>query len=216
MVMIKTLFYAHKLGFTKEMYQIFYNGREMISDITKTGNQIMKESKESMHDFFFVNEKEIIENMENDILNVELQVSLCIECYFTAVIFWKEIAGVPAVTTFYGESEFFELSDTGQLHEITMDVYLVPTGSIRCKSESTNLEGEVSLAAMDEQTNVILPPVTGVAGDQGIDIVLPDIPIGRKVSLLHKPDHYSDYVKDPISSGVVVEAEGDEVLVEFE
>lgn len=69
MVMIKTLFYAHKLGFTKEMYQIFYNGREMISDITKTGNQIMKESKESMHDFFFVNEKEIIENMENDILN---------------------------------------------------------------------------------------------------------------------------------------------------
>jgi hypothetical protein len=69
LTMTKVLFYAHKLGFTRELYQLFYNGREIANNITSAGDAIMKEANEDMYKFFYVDEDEVIKKMENEILN---------------------------------------------------------------------------------------------------------------------------------------------------
>jgi len=69
LTMVKVLFYAHKLGFTRELYQLFYNGRDVANNITNTGDTIMKQANEDMYKFFYVDEDEIIKKMENDVLN---------------------------------------------------------------------------------------------------------------------------------------------------
>jgi hypothetical protein len=69
LTMIKMLFYAHKLGFTREIYQLFYDGRDIANNITRTADKIMKESGEDMYKFFYVDQDKAIRKMENDILN---------------------------------------------------------------------------------------------------------------------------------------------------
>jgi hypothetical protein len=156
-------------------------------------------------------------SLENSVLTAQLQVSDCQDCYFSAVIFWIEDEITRQVSTFTGESETFSVVNrTPDKSTVNMNVWLEHTGSIKCVSATSGRQDQpVSLAALDVDAWVIFPAVTETATTDGVEITLPDIPLGREFNVLYK-SAAAGYNNTPVASDVKVGIEGESVEVLFE
>ena len=156
-------------------------------------------------------------SLENSVLTAQLQVSNCQDCYFSAVIFWIEDEIARQVSTFTGESETFSVvNQTPDKSTVNMDVWLSYTGSIKCVSTTSGHQDQpVSLAALDVDALVIFPAVTQTATASGVEIVLPDIPLGRDFNVIYK-SAAGGYNNTPVATDVIVGLEGQSVEVPFE
>jgi len=98
-----------------------------------------------------------------------------------------------------------------------MDVWLEYTGTIKCTSTTTGRQDQaVTLAAFDIDAMVIFPSVTETATTSGVEIVLPDIPLGREFSVVYRPASGGSYNNTPVATGVKLGVEGQSVEVPFD
>jgi len=157
-------------------------------------------------------------SLENSVLTAELQVSDCQDCSFSAVVFWMEDERTRKVSTFTGESETFSvINQVPDKSVVEMDVWLEYTGSLKCVATTTGHQDQpVSLAAVDVDAFVIFPSVTQTATANGVEIVLPDIPLGREFNVLYKDAAGGAYNNTPVASDVKIGVEGQSVEVPFE
>jgi hypothetical protein len=157
-------------------------------------------------------------SLENSVLTAQLLVSDCQDCYFGAVIFWIEDEVTKKVSTFTGESETFSVvNQTPDKDTVDMDVWLEYIGTIKCTSTTTGRQDQaVTLAAFDIDAMVIFPSVTETATTSGVEIVLPDIPLGREFSVVYRPASGGSYNNTPVATGVKLGVEGQSVEVPFD
>jgi len=157
-------------------------------------------------------------SLENSVLTAQLRVSDCQDCHFSAVIFWIEDEMTRQVSTFTGESETFSVvNQTPDKSIVNMNVWLEYTGSIKCVATTPGHQDQrVSLAALDVDAFVIFPAVTGTATANGVEIVLPDIPLDREFNVLYKSAASGAYENTPVASDVTVGTAGQSVEVPFE
>ncbi len=146
--------------------------------------------------------------VSDDLLTVDLDVTQCSDCKFSAVIFWEDSSYTDSVSTFGGESSLFNILP-GVIPDVDLHVYLEPVGSIRCRPTNPDFQGEVTLAAMDVGEAVIFPSVTGTLDDLGI--VLPSIPVNRKMNVLVWSLADGDYATAPVYLEVTVQEAGFQV-----
>jgi hypothetical protein len=156
-------------------------------------------------------------SLENSVLTAQLQVSDCQDCSFSAVIFWIEDEITKEVLTFTGESETFSVvNQIPDKSTVNMDVWLEHTGQIKCVSTTTGRQDQpVSLAAFDVDAMVIFPAITETATATGVEITLPDIPLGRDFSVIYK-SATGGYDNTPVATDVRIGVEGQSVEVPFE
>jgi hypothetical protein len=156
-------------------------------------------------------------SLENSVLTAQLQVSDCQDCYFGAVIFWIEDEVARKVSTFTGESETFSVVNrTPDKSTVDMDVWLEYTGTIKCTSTTTGRQDQpVTLAAFDTDAMVIFPPVTETATAAGVEILLPDIPLGREFNVIYR-SAAGGYNNTPVATGVKLGVQGQSVEVPFD
>lgn len=189
-------------------YDLEGQGQSFFMDLRLTGTAISTE-------LGFLGESI---SLENSVLTAQLQVSDCQDCRFSAVIFWVEDLTARKVSTFNGESEEFSVIDRMPTREVVnMDVWLEYTGSIRCTATNVVQRGQaVTLAALDVEAMVIFPSVTGIATDTKVEVVLPNIPLGREFNLLYRPPTGGAYSNTPVATGVKIGIEGQTVDVDFD
>jgi hypothetical protein len=189
-------------------YDLEGQGRSFFMDLQLTGTATSSE-------LGFVGESV---SLENSVLTAQLQVSDCDECHFSAVVFWVDDVATGKVSTFTGKSEEFSVSNQIPTKDtVNMEVWLEYTGSLRCTANtSAHRDQSVTLAALDVEAFVIFPSVTETATDTGVQISLPDIPLGREMNVLYKPAAGGAYSNSPVSTGVKVGLEGQTVDVPFE
>lgn len=156
-------------------------------------------------------------SLENSVLTAQLRVSDCQDCTFSAVIFWIEDEVTRTVSTFSGESETFSVvNQVPDKSTVNMEVWLAYKGAIKCVSTTSGHQDQpVSLAALDVDAFVIFPAVTETATAAGVEILLPDIPLGREFNVLYK-SAAAGYSNTPVATGVNVGIEGQSVEVPFE
>jgi hypothetical protein len=155
--------------------------------------------------------------LENSVLTAQLQVSDCQDCSFSAVIFWIEDEITKKVSTFTGESETFSVvNQTPDRSTVNMDVWLEYTGSIKCVATTPGHQDQpVSLAALDVDAFVIFPAITETATAAGVEILLPDIPLGRDFNVIYK-SAAGGYSNTPVATDVRVGIVGQSMEVPFE
>lgn len=157
-------------------------------------------------------------SLENGVLTAQLQVSDCQDCHFSAVIFWIEDEITKKVSTFTGESETFSVVNrTPDKDTVNMDVWLEYTGTINCVSTTTGRQDQpVTLAAFDVNAMIIFPAVTETATATGVEIILPDIPLGREINVIYRPVSGGAYNNTPVATGVKINIEGQSKDVSFD
>ena len=157
-------------------------------------------------------------SLENSVLTAQLQVSDCQDCRFSAVVFWVEDVVTKKVSTFTGESEEFSVINlTPDKNTVNMDVWLEYTGTINCVSTTSGRQDQpVTLAALDVEAWVIFPAVTETATATGVEILLPDIPMGREINVLYKSAAAGTYSNTPVATGVKINIEGQSRDVPFD
>jgi hypothetical protein len=154
-------------------------------------------------------------SLQEGVLEVKLQVSECQDCTFNAVIFWVEDVVTRKVSTYTGDSQEFDVSPGNPpAHPVDMHVWLERVGSIRCRLTS-DYRGEITLAAMDAEQMVIFPPVIESVAGAGSEILLPDIPTGRRMTVLYRAMGAGVPSDEPVATDVVVQQEGEESVVEI-
>ena len=157
-------------------------------------------------------------SLENSVLTAQLQVSDCQDCSFSAVIFWIEDEVTRQVSTFTGESETFSvINQIPDKDTVNMDVWLEYTGTINCVSTTTGRQDQpVTLAAFDTDAMVIFPAVTETATATGVEILLPDIPLGREFNVIYRPAAGGPYSNNPVATEVMINIAGQSKDVPFD
>lgn len=156
--------------------------------------------------------------LSSDSVEINLKVSECTGCVFSALIFWEETVTQTRLSTFIGQSEPFDVIPDTAVDPVDLDAYLAPTGSIRCRVRPNGYQGLLTVAAYDVEEHVILPPFQGMTYGETIDIVIEDVPVGRAMNVLVKQEEQTSYDPEPVNpqwQELKLEQTGEEALVEF-
>lgn len=171
-------------------------------------------------DFTIENDRQEVLVSDSEV-EINLLVSACADCVFSALVYWEDQEAQPPLqrlNTFSGSSLAFDVVPGEAVDPVDLDVYLEATGSIRCRVQPNGYQGLVTVAAYDVAEHVILPPAQGQTYGETIDLLIPDIPVGREMNVLVRREGEQSYNTEPVNPqwrALVVGSPGEEVLVEF-